>query len=589
MGAMNDQGDKTPSENEAGERAPILRIEPRRIERRIPGVGLVRFRAPAAAAEEKLEPLYAEDINARTYVNALVAACVEAPEVSAEDVDAWSDRGRAIARVAAAETLDCVSAYRRLAGSGRDGDERLREAMRKRNEELAKRLRMTVSALSASTNVARPFDPTRLGATGVVERMLQQQRQMERLVFSSPAFDAVSKLSHSPLFDIGRSPLYAQLEQLKKLSAFTVPRAPFATFPKMPAFDIGRSPLFGELEQLKKLTSIAMPRGVVGLSDVAAGRLAGLASPSYFGALQGIARIPDYAKLFAGLPDTAKLFGGIGRIDTAKLFGGIGPFPDYGKLFGGISAQLHARAFASQYDSISRVLERMREQVTGPLRAYVAWVEREWAQAKAEHRPPPVLFVIASLPALLGLQLLEELRADDEPLLASLERELASGTLAPELQTAFQRNALLDPVAKRHLAQGVDWVAAGRYVDAAPPLYQGLERAFRLTARGRGVVDANGNFLLPGVRKTRMRKIEDTFRYLGLDHLYLRFLHAWVFGEIGNLARHGDLPEVEHRQWVLRATVALVGWLEYVGGEANAVSELVERLELESGDSADVG
>ena len=31
-----------------------------------------------------------------------------------------------------------MSAYRRLAGSGRDGDERLREATRRRNEALAK-------------------------------------------------------------------------------------------------------------------------------------------------------------------------------------------------------------------------------------------------------------------------------------------------------------------------------------------------------------------------------------------------------------------------------------------------------------------
>jgi hypothetical protein len=86
-----------------------------------------------------------------------------------------------------------------------------------------------------------------------------------------------------------------------------------------------------------------------------------------------------------------------------------------------------------------------------------------------------------------------------------------------------------------------------------------------------------------------MRTIEDTFRYLALDNLYLRFLHAWVFGEVGNLARHGDLAEDEHRRWVLRAVLALVGWLEYVEGEEDAVAELVSRLELERGDDAVVG
>jgi hypothetical protein len=606
MDSMADDSDKTPRKVDE-EQPQALRFEPYRLVRQIPRAGNVTFRPPAAAAEDALGPLYGEDVAARAFVNSLVAACVESPRVTADEIDGWSDRARATARVAVAEITGCSAPYKRLAGSGRDGDERLREAMRERRNEFAKRMRMTMAAFSSSTNVARLFDSSRLGAASVVEQMMQRQRGIERLMFSPSALDTVSKLSRSSLFpvqnerlqtgvlasfDIGRSPLFGQLEQLKKLGALT-------------AFNTGRSPFSGSFDQLTKLTSFAMPRGSGGISDgAAAGRLAGLASPSYFGALHGIGRIPDTAKLFGGIgriPDTAKLFGGIGRIpDTAKLFGGIGripdtakPFggigriPDTAKLFGGIGAQFSTQTLALQYDTMGRLFERVRDQASAPLRAYVAWVEREWAAAKAEHRPPPVLFVLASLPALIGLQLLEELQGDEEPLLASLEEELASGTFGAELQNAVQRNAVLDPVAKRHLAQAVDWIAAGCYVDAAPPLYQGLERAFRLTARLRGVVDAHGNFLVPGVRKSRMRKIEDTFRHLGFDHLYVRFLHAWVFGEIGNLARHGDLPEVEHRRWVLRAVVALVGWLEYAGGEADAVADLVERLELASASRTD--
>jgi hypothetical protein len=579
MSAMDDQGDLTTDKTADNEPAPVLRLEPRRLERRIPGVGIVRFRAPAAAAEEALEPLYAEGgVEARAFVNALVAACVESPHVEAADVDGWSERARAIARVAAAQTIGCFAAYRRFADSGLGGDERLREAMKKRKGELAERLRLAMAALGPSLNVTRMFDPSRLTATGAVERMLRQQRQIDQLVKPN---SVIARNLRQP-FVIGR---LTQFEQLTKL-------------PSSQALDavtkLSRSSLYGQIEQLKKLNSLATPRGITNVANGVAGigRITELGSPSYFGALRGVGRLPDYSKLFGNvgrIPDSSKLFGNVGRIpDYSKLFGNVGRIPDYSKLFG--SEQFHGggNAFAFQFDAVSRVLERFRQQLAGPFRAYLAWVEHEWALAKAEHRPAPVLFVLASLPALIGLQLLEELRADDEPLLSSLEGELRSGTLATELQSAIQRIGLLDSVAKRHLAQGVDWVAAGRYVDAAPPLYQGLERAFRLTARDRGVVDAHGNFLVPGARRTRMRKIEDTFHHLALEHLYLRFLRAWVFGEVGNLARHGDLPELEHRKWVLRAVVGLVGWLEYVGGEEDAVAELVERLELQPAEDYEV-
>jgi hypothetical protein len=51
---------------------------------------------------------------------------------------------------------------------------------------------------------------------------------------------------------------------------------------------------------------------------------------------------------------------------------------------------------------------------------------------------------------------------------------------------------------------------------------------------------------------------------------------------MGTLARHGDLAEDEHRRWVLRTVLAVVGWLDYLG--ADAVAELVGRLELEPPD-----
>jgi len=233
-------------------------------------------------------------------------------------------------------------------------------------------------------------------------------------------------------------------------------------------------------------------------------------------------------------------------------------------------------------------LDRVREGLGGFLERYRAWLEREWAQEKERPTPRPLLFLLASLPALVGLQLLRELERDDELLLTSLEEAL-SGSLVEELQEAVQREGILDSVAKQHLVQALTWVGSRRYVDAAPPLYQGLERAFKLVARQRRIVDEKNIFLIPNPHQRKATKIEDLFRYLDLDPRYERFLNTWVFGEMGTLARHGDLAEDEHRRWVLRTVLAVVGWLEYLGGRADAVAELVARLEFEPGDDTQTG
>jgi hypothetical protein len=83
-------------------------------------------------------------------------------------------------------------------------------------------------------------------------------------------------------------------------------------------------------------------------------------------------------------------------------------------------------------------------------------------------------------------------------------------------------------------------------------------------------------------RTSKARSVDDLFEHLALDKRYERFLRSWVFGTLGNLARHGDLPESEHRRWVLRAFVALLGWLEYCGADDRPMGALVARLELEA-------
>jgi hypothetical protein len=136
-----------------------------------------------------------------------------------------------------------------------------------------------------------------------------------------------------------------------------------------------------------------------------------------------------------------------------------------------------------------------------------------------------------------------------QPVRTSLTRleDALGGSLVEKLQEAVQHEGTLDSVATQHLVQGLTWVGSLRDIDAAPPVYQGLERAFKLVARQRGIVDQKNILLIPDPHQRKATKIEDLFRYLDLDPRYERFLNAWVFGEMSALVRHGDLAEDEHR------------------------------------------
>jgi hypothetical protein len=109
----------------------VVRLEMRRVERRIPSVGMAVFRSPVGRCEGLIARFYAAQTpDHRAFVNEMVAATLEAPAVDPADVDTWTERARAIARVAIADAAGCASDYRRLAGSGLSGDERLYRAMR---------------------------------------------------------------------------------------------------------------------------------------------------------------------------------------------------------------------------------------------------------------------------------------------------------------------------------------------------------------------------------------------------------------------------------------------------------------------------
>jgi hypothetical protein len=538
------EGDATPPDRRA------LRLVTRRIERRLPGVGLARFRAPTAGAEEELAPFYSADADPRAFASALIAIALEEPVVSAADVDGWSERKRAVARVASADACGCLAAYRRLAGSGLSGDERLLKAMRARNDEIRKRLMAANAALR--NNVVRLVDRVGLPQQpSAIEMIMRQQRQFEHLLRPAyleqmqrvsrqvgilrPSYVEQVAKTHHRLFSLPpfRQPLFSQIEQLQK------------------HFGNGVKPFsFLDRGALASLT-----RGYTTIAGDIARQMQSTVRPSYFGALQEFRVMP----------------------------------PSYLTGIQSLAEQLHMQLRPGYLDQLGHLVEQMRtpfwlgglrDRFGGLVEDYYAWLERRWAELKARDAPPPLLFLLASLPGIVGLQLLEDLEADDAFLLNRLEEELVAGPLVETLQHAVQANGDLDAVAKRHLVQALNWVRRGQYVDAAPPLYQGLERAFKLAARQRGVIDQRNYFVVAAHRR-KSRTIEDIFGYLGLDRLYVRFLRAWIFGERGNCARHGDLAEDEHRRWVLRAVIAVVGWLEYVGGEQNAVAELVERLELD--------
>jgi hypothetical protein len=85
-----------------------------------------------------------------------------------------------------------------------------------------------------------------------------------------------------------------------------------------------------------------------------------------------------------------------------------------------------------------------------------------------------------------------------QPVRTSLTRleDALGGSLVEKLQEAVQHEGTLDSVATQHLVQGLTWVGSLRDIDAAPPVYQGLERAFKLVARQRGIVDQKNIFLI---------------------------------------------------------------------------------------------
>src|SRR6266511_5515755 len=92
-----------------------------------------------------------------------------------------SERARASCRVAVAEVAGCAADYRRLAGKGLSGDERLLAAMRSKHERDLERLRLVTGAMVE--NVVRMAERTRKAFvdSGALDAVMRNQRQFEKL------------------------------------------------------------------------------------------------------------------------------------------------------------------------------------------------------------------------------------------------------------------------------------------------------------------------------------------------------------------------------------------------------------------------
>lgn len=513
----------------------VVRLERHRVSRRVPGLGEVVFVAPFAGAELRLAQFYVDEgPDYRTFVNEAIAAVVEAPSLSPAQVDVLSERARAIARVAVSEAAGCSREYRRYAGSGLTGDERLYRAMRTHHEAQLEQIRQATAAVAA--NVVRMGDRVRkaLIAPAVLDQLQRSQRQMDQL---ARLYTRSFRPSH--LDEIVR-----MQQRLERVVRPTI----------IEQFSHQNSPLN------------TVMRGYARLGENLARQLNSVMRPSYFGAIEQLNRQLVDAVRPRYLESLARSMSDLQRIIT----------PHYLDEFARFGERLRTVVLGPAFEGLRKTL------LVG-MQAYASWLEEHWPEVYGSpDHPPPFMFVIASLPMAIGVPLLVALEVDDEPLLSALEAAIEGGLIIDVVQRAVQQSGDLDQVAARHFAQALEGIRNQQYVDAEPALYQGLERAFKGVARKRGIIDDRNRFLVQA-RKQKAGSIDDLLEHVVTDVRYLKFLRAWVFGNWGNAARHGDLPESEHRRWVLRGFVALAGWLQYCSDDAAPMGALVRRLELEAG------
>jgi len=206
----------------------------------------------------------------------------------------------------------------------------------------------------------------------------------------------------------------------------------------------------------------------------------------------------------------------------------------------------------------------------------LGWVEDAVASGQFEavwagHR---LWFVLSGVRPVAARRLVGLTEVEVEAIvLDALEAVVRDGEFAGALKLAVSHAPLLQSVQRRNLRHALEHAAAGEYVDAAPPLYWGLEGAFW-----------QAGYDVPVVTRERTRLdnpkravgFEAMLRLLKMELEAQRFMLRVLFGTEGDPYRHGEGSGGERRQ-VLYGVVAIAFWLETYAG-APMLSELDGRL-----------
>ncbi len=358
--------------------------------------------------------------------------------------------------------------------------------MRERHEENLARVRDAVGAMN--DNVIRMVQRTRktLLDSGTLDFVERNRRQMEPMAET-----------HTRVFRPG------YFEQLERMSR---------------QFEqVMKPPVINQVLRADSALNV-FARGYTRMAEKVGSRLQSVAQPSYFGSLELISRQINESLRPARVESLTRVAEQL-RLTLR---------PRHLESLARIAEQIQQVVKPRYLDQFAELGERLRPFTTTPLfdalreglvhavEGYAGWLKERFPEVfvNPDH-PPPFLFVVVSLPLAVAVPLLDALVAgDDEPLLQRLEEGIGGTPLVDTVQAAVQQSGALDSIAKRNLVQALDHVRDQRYVDAEPPLYQGLERAFRYDARRRGVIDDDNKFLIAGERRSRATSVEHLFEHL---------------------------------------------------------------------------
>jgi hypothetical protein len=173
---------------------------------------------------------------------------------------------------------------------------------------------------------------------------------------------------------------------------------------------------------------------------------------------------------------------------------------------------------------------------------------------------------IGSARPLLGLT-----KAEVEAIvLDALEMICLDGRFVPALRQAVSEAPYMTSIQREHLDHMLEHAEAGEYVRASPPLYPGLEGAYREAAYATEVIvrPASEKRPLALVKVVKLMPVSEPLKVL---------IRRGVFSGTGHAIRHGNSEGSERRQ-VLLGVIALAAWLERFSTEAPALELLAECL-----------